>query len=321
MIVSIQSPGIRRGLDPAGPLGTAALGVVPIIWNNRDLPDLNQETPADVMIEEISRLGFDGCQLGPGFPSGEELRATLQAHGLRLAEIYVSLPCRVEGPEMGALDVGRAALAGLVAAGGDVLVAALTLSPDRIDLAGRATAPGTPGLSDAGWAALGRLLDTLAGEAQAVGRRVAFHPHAGTFVETPAEVDRLLASCDPARVGLCLDTGHYTVGGGDPVDALRRYGERVTHVHLKDVAPEPLADLRSGKLEGFLAALRARIFTELGAGVLDLPGALATLAGRHYGGWLILEQDTTWRPPSESAAISRGVLEYALRAMARAMPS
>lgn len=34
------------------------------------------------------------------------------------------------------------------------------------------------------------------------------------------------------------------LAGGDPVAALRRYGDRVVHIHLKDVAAGPLADRR-----------------------------------------------------------------------------
>jgi inosose dehydratase len=75
--------------------------------------------------------------------------------------------------------------------------------------------------------------------------------------------------------------------------------------------------MRSGLVGDFLAGLRERVFTELGGGELDLPGVLAALARRDYGGWLMVEQDTTWRPPSESAAISRAVLDFALDELPR----
>ena len=101
--------------------------------------------------------------------------------------------------------------------------------------------------------------------------------------------------------------GHWLVGGGDPVTALRRYGDRVTHVHLKDVDPTVLARLRSGELADFGAAVRSRVFTELGSGALDLGGCLAALAERDYRGWLMVEQDSAWGPPSEAAAIGRRV--------------
>ena len=122
-----------------------------------------------------------------------------------------------------------------------------------------------------------------------------------------------MSSTDPDRVGLCLDVGHYLVGGGDPVDAVRRYGDRIRHVHMKDVDPAVLARLRGGAIPDFHDALRERIFTELGNGALDVLGVVRELDRLDYAGWLMCEQDTTWRPPAESAAISRHVLGYSIR--------
>jgi len=87
----------------------------------------------------------------------------------------------------------------------------------------------------------------------------------------------------------------------------------VTHIHLKDVDSDVLDRLRAGSIPGQNAAIRARLFTELGAGVVDLNGVLAVAAARDYDGWLMVEQDSTWGPPSESAAIGRRVLADALR--------
>jgi len=298
---------------PARALPHASIGAVPILWNNADLPDLAPLVPAEEVLDEIARLGFQGTQTGVGFPEGPVLAELLAQRRLRLAEVYAALPCTPDGPTDAALGEGRARLAQLHRAGGEVLIVALAFAPERHAVAGRATAPGTPGLTDAGWRALSGLLEALAREARSLGHPLAFHVHAGTYVETAAELDRLAAQTDPSLVGLCLDVGHYTLGGGDPVEAIQRYGERIVHVHLKDVDREVLERIRDDRIVGFLEALRARIFTELGAGVLDLPAIVDALAERDYAGWLMIEQDTTWRSPSESAAIGRAVLEHELR--------
>jgi sugar phosphate isomerase/epimerase len=81
-----------------------------------------------------------------------------------------------------------------------------------------------------------------------------------------------------------------------------------------------LAGLRSGALAGFELALRARVFTELGAGVLDLLGCLRALADQDYAGWLMVEQDSSWSPPSEAAAIGRRVLALALAVVGSERP-
>ncbi|MDQ6793260.1 MAG: sugar phosphate isomerase/epimerase [Chloroflexota bacterium] len=316
---ALQREQVRRALRrPGDALSRACIGTVPILWNNVDQPDLAPAVDAAKVLDDIARTGYEGTQLGNGFPRGEALRAMLAERGLRLAEVYVSLPCSADGPADDALDVGRERLALLHEGGGDVLTLAILGSPERSRVSGRADAPDAPRLTDDAWARLASVVDVLAGEAVAAGHEAAFHQHAGTFIETPGEMDRLLELTDRQVLGVCFDLGHWTVAGGDPVAALRRYGRRVRHVHLKDVDAEVLADLRAGRIPDLDAAIRARLFTELGAGVLDLMGVLSVLAKRDYSGWLMVEQDSGWGPAAESAAIGRRVLAEALRQVGRA---
>jgi inosose dehydratase len=299
--------------SPARPLSGATIGINQILWANDDLPDLMPPIDPLTILDEIARLGYRGSQLGTTFPRGEALRAALRSRDLRIAEVYACLPCGVDGPTDDAREVGRRKLAELHAAEGDVLVAALPLTEDRVGHAARADGPGVPSLTDRGFRTLADLLADLAAEAKELGHRLAFHHHVGTYIETPGEIDRLMAAADPDLVALCLDVGHYQLAGGDPVDAIGRHGERISHVHLKDVDRDVAGRMRSGAIEDFLGGLRQRVFTELGRGELDLPGVLAALAARDYRGWLMVEHDTTWRPPSESAAISRAIVEFVLR--------
>lgn len=312
--IAHAAPDLRRTLRRAGDaLAGASIGTVPILWNNVDVAELRHGTDAATLLDEIARTGFEGTQLGLGFPTGTTLRDALGERGLRLAEVYAALVSTVDGPGEGAASEGRERLALLEDGDGEVLCVALDGSPDRERTAGRASEPGTPGLTDAGWQRLADALHDLGRATRDAGRRMAFHPHAGTYVETPEEVARLAGLTDPELVPFCLDVGHFLVGGGDPVAALRTYGERVTHVHLKDVSPDVLQGMRDGSVRGFDDAIRARLFTELGAGVLDLEGVLQVLIERDYRGWLMVEQDSCWGPPSESAAIGRRVLAVTLR--------
>jgi inosose dehydratase len=307
-----RPPMLRR---PGDALADCPIGTVPILWNNVDLADLRAATPADRILDEIARVGYEGTQSGGGFPEGDELRRALRDRDLRLAEVYASIPCTADGPTLDALDLTRRRLSLLHDGGGEVLVVALDLSPGRIETAGRAGAADVPRLTDPGWDRLADLVSTLADEAKDLGHPVAWHQHAGTFVETPAELDRLLGLLDADRLGICLDVGHYLVGGGDPVEAIRRYGPRIVHVHLKDVDPAVLDALRGAELDGFLDAIRGRLFTELGAGILDLRAVLAALVRIGYRGWLMVEQDSCWGPPSEAASIGRRVLAQELRGL------
>ena len=105
-------------------LARSPIGVVPITWNNVDLTDLAPEVPAATVLDACAELGFEGVQLGRGFPQGGELRAALRDRNLRLAEVYAELPMSPDGPSDDAVEIGRERLALLHEGGGDVLVAA-----------------------------------------------------------------------------------------------------------------------------------------------------------------------------------------------------
>ena len=310
-----------RTIEPAALVGRRAiprakLGIVHILWANDDLPELTPPIEPLQILDEIARLGFEGTQLAGSFPRGAALDEALAARALRIAEVYACIECDADGPVAGALEVGRAKLAELHAAHGDTLVAALPVGPARAPWGGRADGPDVPRMTDEGFRRLAVLMETLGREASDLGHQLAFHNHVGTYVETPAEVERLFSMSDPAVVGSCLDVGHYLLGGGDPVAGLTRFGDRVKHVHLKDVDPTVKAAMATGEVDGFLAGLRSRVFCESGRGLLDVRGVLRTLDGMDYAGWVMVEQDTTWRPPSESAAMSRAVVDLILRELA-----
>src|SRR5262245_974484 len=118
-------------------------------------------------------------------------------------------------------------------------------------------------------------------------------------------------------MGLCLDTGHYAFGGGDPAEALARYGDRVGYVHLKDVRRQALAEARAGG-RSFFEAVRAGVFCELGRGDAGVEGVVRDLAARGYVGWCIVEQDrivdaaTPPTAPLDEARVSRDFLRSVL---------
>ena len=159
--------------------------------------------------------------------------------------------------------------------------------------------------------------DTLARGAERIARRVAedtglrtvFHHHCATFVETPAEIDALMIRTDPKLVGLCLDTGHATFGGGDAAAIASRWRDRIRHVHLKDCDPAARARAAAEQWD-YPAAVRHGVFCELGRGEVNFPAVLQTLREAAYTGWLVVEQDVlpSMGTPLESARRNRAFL-------------
>ncbi|MGI8574604.1 MAG: TIM barrel protein [Egibacteraceae bacterium] len=280
--------------------GGSPVGVVPLLW------DLTQARP-ETVLGEISDLGLLGVQWQ------EPFAGRTAEYGLWVAEVYAAVECDADGPSPEAPDALRRRLERLDELDGDVLVVACDGASVRDGWAGRAQSAETPRLTVRGWRRLAAVVDGIADQARSLGRTVAFHAHAGTWVESPEELAGLLEVTDPESVGVCLDTGHHLVGGADPVADIAAYGRRITHVHLKDVVGSVLAALVEGEVSGFQEAVERRVFCPLGQGVLDLPGVLRGLHDLGYDGWLMLEQDSAWQPATEAVAASLSALTAALR--------
>jgi inosose dehydratase len=139
---------------------------------------------------------------------------------------------------------------------------------------------------------LGSALDSVADLAAEHGLDASYHPHLSTIVESPDELDRLM---ERTRIGFCPDTAHLAAGGGDPAELIRRYADRLRHVHLKDVALETLQ------------------FLPLGKGDLDLPDIVRAVQETGYDSWLVVELDAYDGDPREAAEISRAHLTQILR--------
>jgi inosose dehydratase len=104
-----------------------------------------------------------------------------------------------------------------------------------------------------------------------------------------------------SHVGLCVDTGHLVVGGGDPVAITLAHPERVEHVHLKDVDAAMAARVRSGETT-FGAAVRDGMFRPVGPGAVDGAALVRALEAAGYDGWYVLEQDVMLDGADQSGA-------------------
>jgi len=110
-------------------------------------------------------------------------------------------------------------------------------------------------------------------------------------VESPADIDQLMALTDPAKVFLLYDTGHaYFGGAADPLVPLKKHLSRVVHVHCKDVRPAVIAQARNDSWS-FLNGVINGTFTVPGDGVIDYDAVLSTLKDAGYEGWLVVEAE------------------------------
>lgn len=257
------------------------IGAAPISWGVCEVPGWGHRLGADRVLAEMRSLGLSATELGaPGFLPEDSggLRRTLADHDLRLVGAFVPLVLHDRGKREAALSQARSAAGMLDDHGATRFVTAAVQDehwspPRRLDDDGMTILAEGLALVDAICADHG-LLQVL-------------HPHVGTLIETRRDIESALAHSD---VAWCLDTGHLSIGGLDPVEFARDHGHRVGHVHLKDVRGPLASALSAGRLS-LLEAVQAGLFSPLGAGDVDVVGTIEALEAHGYDGWYILEQD------------------------------
>lgn len=273
---------------------TPAVAGAPVSFGVFEMTPEGADTIApDDMLRILADIGYDGVDLGPvGYlGTGAALRERLGRHGLALAGGWVQLPMTEDDAFAAALQTLSEAL--------DVFADAASDSPGRLPLPtladnGSAARRAAPGRGDAvdplGDAAFGRLTanaERAAAMVRAAGFEPTFHHHAGTYVESPAEIDRFLAATD---IGLTLDVGHLAIAGGDPVALLDRWGARINHLHLKDVDRALLRSVVEAG-GGMPEVWSSGAFTALGCGDVDLAAVLDRVMAQGFDGWIVVEQD------------------------------
>jgi inosose dehydratase len=261
----------------------ARVAGAPISWGVCEVPGWGYQLEPDRVLSEMAGLGLPATELGPdGYlpTDASRLEAALADHGLGLVAGFV--PAVLHEPGVLAEELERVAAQAdlLAAAGAEVLVLAAGTGRDGYEAGAD--------LDATSWASfvagIGRVID-LGSER---GLTVALHPHQGTVIEGPRQVERLLES---SPVSLCVDTGHLMVGGADPAELTTDARDRVAHVHLKDVSADLAEQVRAGRM-GYRDAVAAGMYRPLGSGDVDVEAIVSALEASDYDGWYVLEQDT-----------------------------
>jgi inosose dehydratase len=294
---------------------TLRIANAPCSWGVLEFESTALAPNPDQVLDEIAATGYVGTELGDwAFLSSDpaQLRDDLAARSLALVAAFVPVALsEASAHEEGeAVAVRTARLLADVGGGESLIVLsdATAAVPNRLARAGRIE-PGDS-LGPAEWDRVAEGSNRIARAVRdATGLRLVFHHHCAAYVETPWEVDALMERTDPALVGLCVDTGHATYGGGDPVSILSKHAGRVWHVHFKDCSEEIAARARAERWD-YLTAIKHGLFCELGQGAVDFPAMLLALQKMRYDGWIVVEQDVlpSLGTPAESAARNRRFL-------------
>lgn len=281
------------------------LAIAPIGWTNDDMPELGSENTFQQIVSEMALAGFTGCEIGNKFPSDPQaLKKALDLRGMRVASRWFSSflltqpYAQVEAEFYAQLDF-------LAAVGAN----RINVSEQSYSIQGQMDVPVLRDrkyvMNEGEWTRLCEGLDRLGALAVSRGFRLCYHHHMGTVVQTAAETEYLMEHTTPGRVWLCYDTGHFTFAGEDPMAVLKKYADRVGHVHLKDMR---LPVVKQARDEGwsFLQAVRNGAFTVPGDGGVQFDEVFRVLAASGYQGWLLVE--------AEQDPAKADPLEYAMKA-------
>ncbi|HWP21356.1 MAG TPA: myo-inosose-2 dehydratase [Candidatus Cryosericum sp.] len=281
------------------------LGIAPIGWTNDDMPELGAENTFQQCVSEMALAGFSGTEIGNKYPSdAATLKHMLDVRGLRIASRWFS-SFLISKPLEENVKAFEAELAFLAAVGAK----AINVSEQSYSVQGMEKTPifgHKYVMNEQEWGLLTNGLNTLGKIAAEKGFRLCFHHHMGTVVQTAEETTRMLDETDAKYVHLCYDTGHFVFTGADPVAMLKKYVNRVGHVHLKDVRLPVLERVHKENLS-FLTAVREGAFTVPGDGGFDFRPVFDLLDKANYTGWLLVEaeQDPAKANPFEYAKMAR----------------
>lgn len=281
------------------------LGIAPIAWTNDDMPDLGKENTFEQCVSEMALAGFTGSEVGNKYPKNPEvLKKALELRGVEICNQWFS-SFLITKPFEEVEKEFRAQLTFLKAMGAKVIGA----SEQSHSVQGQMDTPvfgHKYEMNDKEWDTFCTGMNKLGKIAkEEYGIALTFHHHMGTVVQSLAEVDRMMENTDPEYVSLLFDTGHFTYCGEDPLEVVKKYVHRIKHVHLKDIRPEVVEQVKKENMS-FLAGVRAGAFTIPGDGCINYDPIFKVLEDAGYEGYMVVE--------AEQDPAKANPLEYAIRA-------
>lgn len=281
------------------------LAIAPIAWTNDDMPDLGKESTFEQCLSEMALAGFKGSEVGNKYPRDiTVLTKALELRELQIASAWFSSFLTTKPYEETEVEFIKHRDF-LHAMGAKVIV----VSEQGHSIQGQMDTPvfdRKPTFNDEEWILLASGLNKLGALAAEKGMKVVYHHHMGTGVQTKVEIDKLMETTDKNLVFLLFDSGHLAYSGEDYINVLTKYIDRIKHVHLKDIRPQVVKEVKENRLS-FLQGVRKGAFTVPGDGCVDFEAIFKILDNNSYEGWMVVEaeQDPAIANPFEYAVKAR----------------
>ena len=279
------------------------IGISPICWQNDDLPHLTEMYTMEQALSEAREIGYIGVERGRRMPQDTDgLRAYLEEYGVALCGGWCSGNLLVNDFKT-EREAIRQQVEQFAALNAPCVVYAECSNTVQGDI--KVPVNNRPRLDRDVIKTYGSKLSDLAKWMADEGAPLAYHHHMGTFIEDEDDTNWLLEYSTP-EVSLCFDTGHMLFGGGDIMAVLRRWSDRILHVHFKDIRPDVVEDVRKND-RSFLDAVVAGAFTVPGDGCIDFQAVADYLQKIGYCGWIVVEAE---QDPAKAPAYEYSKMGY-----------
>ena len=280
------------------------LGIAPIAWTYDDMPDLGKENTFEQCVSEMALAGFTGAEVGGKYPTDTAvLKKALDLRNISIcnqwfSSFLISKPYEETEKEfIKATDFLK-----------EMGAKVIGVSEQSYSIQGKMEQPVWEGkyiMNEEERKLLADGLNKLGKIAKDKGMTLTFHHHMGTVVQTEEEIDKFMELTDPELVFLLFDSGHLSFAGINPENVLKKYVNRVKHVHLKDIRKEMVEKSRAERWS-FLKGVREGVFTVPGDGDVDFAPIFSILEEAGYEGWVVVE--------AEQDPAKANPLEYAIKA-------
>jgi inosose dehydratase len=289
-------------------VSTITIGSAPDSWGVW-FPSDPEQVPPEVFLQEVAEAGYEWIELGPyGYLSTDPAKLSEQLDEYGLGVLAGTVFEHLHRPDSwGAVWTQVTNVGALTqAVGGEHIVVIAETYRDQKTGAVLEDSQ----LTDEQWTQLTTQMDELGRRIlEEYGLHVQFHSHADSHVGYQPEIERFVEATNPEYVNLCLDTGHVAYYGGDCVELITKYPERVGLVHLKQVNPQIVQQVLDKDIP-WVEAVRMGAMTEPPLGVPDMPAVLDALGGLNRDVVAIVEHDLYPCPPDMPLPIAKRTKAY-----------
>lgn len=190
----------------------------------------------DTLLKKVSEKGYKYFEIFEGnicnySDKQDEFKSLMKKHNISLLGVYIG--CHFIYPD---------ALPDEIAKVHKVSKLAKEFGAKHIVLGGGSIR--AKGIQEEDYKLLAKGVDEANKAVKEYGLTPSYHPHLGSLVETPDQIEKFFNYSDTL---FCPDIAHLIAGGSNIMELLKKYYNRIPYIHLKDIDNGTFVPLGKGQ--------------------------------------------------------------------------